>query len=166
MVHRNRRGDPRCTSAAPWRSRTPSAPSCSTTETATPSPTSANAAPPCSRSPTATPPTPWPVPACSAAATPTPSTPGSAITWRKGCPACSPTSTAATAGGAFSHDQQLKQELQERLRQGPGEPAQKQAAVTPKGPPPSRWTLGTIRASFPWLADYTPSGVWRLLGRL
>jgi transposase len=67
---------------------------------------------------------------------------------------------------AFSRDQQLKEELQGRLHQGPGEPAQKQAAATPKGPPPSRWTLGTIRASFSWLADYTPSGVWRLLDRL
>ncbi len=84
----------------------------------------------------------------------------------RGCPACSPTSTAATAVAAFSRDQQLKEELRERLRQGPGEQAQKQAAVTPKGPPPTRWTLGTIRASFDWLTGYTPSGVWRLLDRL
>src|SRR5262249_52738623 len=99
---------------------------------------------------------PWPPAACSAAATPTPSTPGSPPTCTRACPGCSPTSPAATAGGAFSHDQRAKQELQERLHQGPGAPAQKQVAVTPKGPPPSRWTLGTIRASFDWLADYTP----------
>jgi len=52
------------------------------------------------------------------------------------------------------------------LHQGPGEEARQQAAATPDGPPPSRWTLDTIRASFDWLADYTCSGVWRLLGRL
>ena len=72
----------------------------------------------------------------------------------------------ATAGGAFSHDQDLKLQLQERLHQGPGEEARQQAAATPQGPPPSRWTLDTIRASFDWLADYTRSGVWRLLDRL
>jgi transposase len=58
-----------------------------------------------------------------------------------------------------------QQELQERLRQGPGEQARKEAAVQPDGPAPSRWTLSTIRATFDWLADYTLSGVWRLLGR-
>src|SRR5262245_37053534 len=126
MVQRNQRGDIRCTSAAPWRSRTASAPSWSTTGTTTPSRTSANAPPPCSRSPTATPPTPWPKPACSAPATPTPSTPGSTITCKKGFLAYSPTSTAATAVAAFSRDQRLKEELQERLQQGPGEPAQRQ----------------------------------------
>src|SRR5262245_66065538 len=109
---------------------------------------------------------PWPKPDCSARATPTPFTPGSTTTSKKGCPARSPTSTAATAVAAFSRDQRLKEELQERLHQGPGEQAQRQAAAAPVGPPPSRWTLGTIRASFSWLADYTPSGVWPLLDRL
>jgi transposase len=79
---------------------------------------------------------------------------------------CSPTNTAATVGSAFSHDQQLKQQLQERLHQGPGEEARQQAAATPQGPPPVRWTLDSIRATFDWLADYTASGVWRLLDRL
>jgi hypothetical protein len=37
--------------------------------------------------------------------------------------------------------------------------------VTPGGPPPSRWTLRTIRATFSWLADYSLSGVWRVLDR-
>jgi transposase len=73
---------------------------------------------------------------------------------------------AATVGGVFSRDQERKQQLEERLHQGPGEPARQQAAATPQGPPPSRWTLDTIRASFDWLADYTRSGVWRLLDRL
>ena len=77
-----------------------------------------------------------------------------------------PTNTGATGGGTFSDDQELKEHLQERLRQGPGEEARQQAAATPQGPPPSRWTLETIRATFACLADYTPSGVWRLLDRL
>src|SRR5690349_3569237 len=166
MVYRTQRGASRCTSAVPCRSRTTSAPSCSTTATTTPSPTSASAVPPCSRSPTAAPHTPWPTPACFARATPTPFTPGSTTTRPQGCPACSPTSTAATAGAAFSFDQELKQEVEERLRQGPGEEARQRAAATPDGPPPSRWTLDTIRASFDWMVGYSPSGVWRLLDRL
>jgi hypothetical protein len=36
---------------------------------------------------------------------------------------------------------------------------------TPPGPPPSRWTLRTIRASVDWLHDYTLGGVWRVLER-
>lgn len=52
------------------------------------------------------------------------------------------------------------------MHQGPGEETRQQAAATPQGPPPSRWTLETIRASFAWMADYTLSGVWRLLNRL
>ena len=72
----------------------------------------------------------------------------------------------ATAEGVFNLDSQRQQQLQERLHQGPGQEAQKQAAATSQGPPPSRWSLETIRASFAWLADYTLSGVWRLLNRL
>jgi DDE superfamily endonuclease len=68
---------------------------------------------------------------------------------------------APAVGTVFSRQQQL----QERLRQGPGSEAQKEAAAQPDGPAPSRWTLSTIRASFDWLADYTLSGVWRLLDR-
>jgi hypothetical protein len=68
--------------------------------------------------------------------------------------------------GLFSHDQERKQQLQERLHRGPGGDARPQAAATPPGPPPSRWTWDTIRASFDWLADDTPSGVWRLPDRL
>jgi len=51
------------------------------------------------------------------------------------------------------------------LRQGPGDQARPQAAATTAGPPPSRWTLDTIRATFDWLHDYTLSGVWRHLQR-
>lgn len=32
--------------------------------------------------------------------------------------------------------------------------------------PPSRWTLATVRAAIPALADYSLSGVWRVLRRL
>ena len=63
-------------------------------------------------------------------------------------------------------DRQRQQQLQERLHQGLGEEARRQAAATPQGPPPSRWTLETIRATFDWLGDYTLSRVWRQLRRL
>lgn len=55
--------------------------------------------------------------------------------------------------------------MTERLRQGPGEAARQAMAATNEGPPPSRWTLRAIRATFPWLQDYSLSGVWRLLQR-
>jgi transposase len=56
-------------------------------------------------------------------------------------------------------------ELTERLQHAPGEEARQELAPTVEGPPPSRWTLRGIRATFPWLSDYTLSGVWRLLRR-
>jgi transposase len=56
-------------------------------------------------------------------------------------------------------------ELLERLQHGPGEEARQELAATPDGPPPSRWTLRGIRATFAWLHDYTLSGVWRVLQR-
>ncbi len=39
------------------------------------------------------------------------------------------------------------------------------AGATASSPPPSRWTLRTIRGSVPELADYSLSGVWRMLHR-
>ena len=51
------------------------------------------------------------------------------------------------------------------LHQAPGEAARQAAAPTAVGPPPSRWSLGGIRASVPWLQGYTLSGVWRVLKR-
>src|SRR5262245_49871048 len=105
---------------------------------------------------------PWPGTACCARPTPTPSTAGWTTTGARGCRACWPTCTAAPAAGtAFSR----QQELEERLRQGPGDQARNEAAARPDGPAPSRWTLPTIRATFDWLAEYTLSGVWRLLHR-
>ena len=58
-----------------------------------------------------------------------------------------------------------RESLRERLRQRPGVEAQREIAVTSAGPTPARWTLRTIRASVPWLLDYTLSGVWRVLQR-
>lgn len=66
-----------------------------------------------------------------------------------------------SVGGDFDR----RAELEERLRQGPGEEARQEVAVTEGGPPPSRWTLRTIRVSFSWLHDYSLSGVWRVLDR-
>ena len=51
------------------------------------------------------------------------------------------------------------------MQQAPGEEARQALAPTPDGPPPSRWTLRAIRATFAWLQDYTLSGVWRVLKR-
>jgi hypothetical protein len=62
-------------------------------------------------------------------------------------------------GGVFDH----QAELTERLRQAPGPQAQQEVALTEQTPTPTRWTLRTIRASFPWLRDYSLSGVWRVL---
>src|SRR5205085_9917546 len=122
--------------------------------------------PHCSKSPTAPRPMPWPAPACSARATPTPSTPGWTATRPRASVGSSPTRTGATAGGVFSQEQQRKAQLEERLPQGPGPQDQSPAAPGSPQPAPNRWTLDTIRSTFDWLADYSTSGVWRLLDRL
>jgi DDE superfamily endonuclease len=70
-------------------------------------------------------------------------------------------STVASIGWGFDHSD----ELVERLQHAPGEEARQELAATPDGPAPSRWTLRGIRATFPWLKNYTVSGVWRLLHR-
>ena len=57
---------------------------------------------------------------------------------------------AASGGGFVERDEAVK----ERLRHGPEGTS-----------PASRWTLARIRATFPWLQDYSLSGVWRLLQR-
>ena len=66
---------------------------------------------------------------------------------------------AGCAGGVFDR----AEEVPDQVRRGPGEAARQEAAVTTGGPPPSRWTLRTIRASLEWLRDYSLSGVWRVL---
>ena len=68
---------------------------------------------------------------------------------------------AGNIGCVFDHTD----ELIERLQHAPGEEARQAVAPTAKGPAPSRWTLRAVRATFPWLKDYTLSGVWRLLRR-
>src|SRR5262245_3585422 len=158
------RRNPRCHNAAPSPLPRSNFSNCATSVTTTPAPMCANAAPPCSRSPTAWRPTPSPAMACSARATPTPSTPGSTAFRPRACPACSPTSTAATAAAIFSSASEPLEELQERLHQGPGAEARQVTGRT-DGPPPSRWTLEGIRATFDRFTDYTLSGVWRYLRR-
>lgn len=71
----------------------------------------------------------------------------------------------ATAGGFFNTID--AEAVQERLRQAPAEEARVELAPVPHtpGPPPTRWTLRTIRVSIPALRDYSLSGVWRVLQR-
>ncbi len=66
----------------------------------------------------------------------------------------------AISGGIFDR----QKEVQERLQQAPGEEARQELGLPPEVMP-SRWSLRTIRASFDWMADYTLSGVWRILER-
>ena len=54
----------------------------------------------------------------------------------------------------------------ERLHQPPGAEARQELGAAPASPSPSRWSVRTIRASVAALADYSLSGVWRLLQRL
>jgi len=54
----------------------------------------------------------------------------------------------------------------ERLHRPPGAEAQRELGLAPPTPPPSCWSLRTVRASVAALADYSLSGVWRLLQRL
>lgn len=56
--------------------------------------------------------------------------------------------------------------MAERLHQPPGAEARQELGLAPSSPPPSRWSLRTIRASVAALAAYTLSGVWRLLDRV
>lgn len=69
-------------------------------------------------------------------------------------------------GGYRGHTlRSRREELQERLRRPPasGRTAKSQ---TPSPPTPCRWSLLIIRQTFKWLADYTLSGVWRVLQTL
>jgi DDE superfamily endonuclease len=54
----------------------------------------------------------------------------------------------------------------ERLHRPPGGEARQELGLAPPSPPPSRWSLRTLRASVDALADYSLSGIWRLLQRL
>src|SRR5579859_25012 len=81
---------------------------------------------------------------------------------RAGWRACWRGGTVARIGGAFD----WRDEILPRLRHGPGVEAQREVAATGSGPPPSRWILRSIRVTFAELADYSLSGVWRVLDRL
>ena len=54
----------------------------------------------------------------------------------------------------------------ERRHQPPGVEARPEQDLAPQSPPPSRWSVRTLRASVAALADDRLSGVWRLLQRL
>lgn len=58
------------------------------------------------------------------------------------------------------------QAVAERLHQPPGAEARQELGLAPPSPPPSRWSVRTLRASVDTLAAYSLSGVWRLLQRL
>ena len=75
---------------------------------------------------------------------------------------------AATAGAAFDQQTQAvrEQAVGERLHQPPGAEARREVGLESPSPPPSRWSVRTLRASVPALAAYSLSGVWRLLQRL
>ncbi|SRR6266536_1344420 len=74
----------------------------------------------------------------------------------------------ALAGGTFDRTEReaVRETVVERLRQGPGEEARQAVAATLAGPPPSRWSLRAIRATFDHWAGLTLSGVCRALHRL
>jgi putative transposase len=68
-------------------------------------------------------------------------------------------SKVAQDGGVFD----CKDELLELLRQGPGEEARREVMPGEKGPLPSRWSLRSIRVSYPKLLGYSLSGIWYFL---
>ena len=75
--------------------------------------------------------------------------------------------TAAIIGAGFEQAQQRTREqaVEQRLHQPPGEEARQEVGRAPGSPAPVRWTLRTLRASVQTVADYSLSGLWRLLQR-
>lgn len=59
----------------------------------------------------------------------------------------------------------MRAEIMECLRGGPADAARQAKGFRPQVPPPTRWELGTIRATLDWLGGYSLSGVWYLLKR-
>lgn len=51
------------------------------------------------------------------------------------------------------------------MQQPPDAAARQEVGATASSPPPSRWSVRTIRVAVPALADYRRSGVWRVLAR-
>jgi hypothetical protein len=58
-----------------------------------------------------------------------------------------------------------EQAVEQRVHQPPGEEARRAVGATPSSAAPARWTLRTVRASVEAVADYSLSGLWRLLQR-
>jgi hypothetical protein len=75
---------------------------------------------------------------------------------------------AGIAGAGFDCEARAAREqaVGELLHQPPGAEARQELGLAPASPPPSRWSVRTIRASVAALAPYSRSGVWRLLQRL
>src|SRR5260221_6431862 len=72
---------------------------------------------------------------------------------------------AATGGADFDQEVQTArlQAVGERLHQPPGAEARRELGLAETSPPPSHWSLRTVRASVDALGAYSLSGVWRLL---
>jgi transposase len=75
---------------------------------------------------------------------------------------------AAIAGADFDQEARSVREraVGERLCQPPGAEARQELGLADTSPPPSRWSVRSVRASVDPLATYSLSGVWRLLHRL
>ncbi len=93
--------------------------------------------------------------------------PGSITTKPKGGLDLRGMPTAALIGADFEQDEQrtCEQAVEQRLHQLPGEEARQEVGWAPGSPAPARWTLRTVRASVQAVADYSLSGLWRLLQR-
>ena len=85
-----------------------------------------------------------------------------------GLPGWSSGGMGVLAGGAFdgADREAVKAEVVARLRRGPCDEARRAVITTLDGPPPNRWSLRAIRATFPRWQGLTLSGVWRALHRL
>jgi hypothetical protein len=72
---------------------------------------------------------------------------------------------AATVGADFDQEVQTArlQAVGERLHQPPGAEARRELGLAETSPPPSHWSLRTVRASVDALGAYSLSGTWRLL---
>jgi len=93
--------------------------------------------------------------------------PGSITTKPKGGLDLRGMPTAAIIGADFEQDEQRTREqaVEQRLHQPPAEEARQEVGWAPGSPALARWTLRTVRASVQAVADYSLSGLWRLLQR-
>src|SRR5712691_11344831 len=72
---------------------------------------------------------------------------------------------AATVGADCDQEVQTArlQAVGERVHQPPGAQARRELGLAETSPPPSHWSLRTVRASVDALGASSLSGVWRLL---